>query len=193
MISRRFEMTSDAASVPEQAFSELRQIVDQRLEDVQADLASAVERERYERAQKLARWAQELAELCAELDSLAERVEHLLAATSTSGATGGGRLPKGLKTSQSQYRIPILQTLVEMGGQADIKQVLERVRERMSEKFNEYDLATLSDGETPRWRNTAQWARNAMREEGLIRDDTARGTWAISEKGRNWLEKHTDQ
>ncbi|MFW6116819.1 MAG: hypothetical protein ACOC6F_03745 [bacterium] len=30
-----------------------------------------------------------------------------------------------------------------------------------------------------------------MREEGLIRDDTARGTWAISEKGRRWLETHS--
>jgi len=44
-----------------------------------------------------------------------------------------------------------------------------------------------SDGVTPRWRNTAQWARNSLREEGLIRDDTPRATWEISEEGRAWL------
>jgi hypothetical protein len=27
------------------------------------------------------------------------------------------------------------------------------------------------DRVTPRWRNTAQWARNDLREQGLIRDD----------------------
>jgi len=44
-----------------------------------------------------------------------------------------------------------------------------------------------SDGVTPRWRNTAQWARSSLREEGLIRDDTPRATWEISEEGRAWL------
>ena len=44
-----------------------------------------------------------------------------------------------------------------------------------------------SDGVTPRWRNTAQWARNSLREDGLIRDDTPRRIWEINDKGRQWL------
>jgi hypothetical protein len=39
----------------------------------------------------------------------------------------------------------------------------------------------------PRWRNTAQWARNDLREQGLIRDDTPRSVWEITDKGRQWL------
>jgi len=52
---------------------------------------------------------------------------------------------------------------------------------------------------------TAQWARNSLREEGLIRDDimlaheyhpgpltgqhTPRSIWEITEKGRQWLRQ----
>jgi hypothetical protein len=40
-----------------------------------------------------------------------------------------------------------------------------------------------------RRRNTAQWARNDLREQGLIRDDTPRAIWEITEKGRGWLRE----
>ena len=35
--------------------------------------------------------------------------------------------------------------------------------------------------------NTAQWARNTLREEGLIRDDTPRSVWEMAWEGRQWL------
>ncbi len=41
-----------------------------------------------------------------------------------------------------------------------------------------------SDPDMPRWRNSAQWARNTMRQEGLLKDDSPHGTWEISEVGR---------
>jgi hypothetical protein len=34
-----------------------------------------------------------------------------------------------------------------------------------------------------------QWARNCLREEGVIRDDTLRGAWVISDQGRQWLAR----
>jgi predicted transcriptional regulator len=37
--------------------------------------------------------------------------------------------------------------------------------------------------------NTAQWARNDLREQGLIRDDTPRSIWEITEKGRRCLHE----
>ncbi len=52
-------------------------------------------------------------------------------------------------------------------------------------------LSLGGEFKTIRWRNTAQWARNTLREEGLIRDDTPRGIWAISDAGRKWLEAQT--
>jgi hypothetical protein len=41
-----------------------------------------------------------------------------------------------------------------------------------------------SDPDMPRWRNSAQWARNTMRQEGLLKDDSPHGTWEITEAGR---------
>jgi hypothetical protein len=59
----------------------------------------------------------------------------------------------------------------------------------MKHQLNEYDHQLLpSDNSTMRWRNTAQWARNTLRSEGLLRSDSPRGTWEISDDGRAWLE-----
>jgi len=100
----------------------------------------------------------------------------------------GKRIRRGLKTPQEAYRVPILKALVELGGRSELHPVLDRVYETMKGQLNEYDLALLpSDDVTPRWRNTAQWARNSLREDGLIRDDTPRAVWEISEEGRQWL------
>ncbi len=45
-------------------------------------------------------------------------------------------------------------------------------------QLNQHDLAPLpSDGVTPRWQNTAQWARNALREGGYLRSDSPHGIW----------------
>ncbi|MFW6116818.1 MAG: hypothetical protein ACOC6F_03740 [bacterium] len=121
-------MASETVSSPKQAFSDLRQIIDRRREEIQNRLAQAVQQERYQDAEELAKWAREVADLRAELDSLAERLERVFQSTSVAPATEGGRLPKGLKTPQGEYRVPILQTLVELDGQADMNRVLERVR-----------------------------------------------------------------
>jgi|GEM_PF-1702523 len=96
-----------------------------------------------------------------------------------------------VKTSQGDYRVPILQAIVDLGGEAPTNQVLARVQEILAGQLNAHDLDTFADGKTIRWRNTAQWARNTLREEGLIRDDTPRGVWGISEAGRKWLKAQT--
>lgn len=101
------------------------------------------------------------------------------------------RLQHGLRTPEDEFRIPILQTLVELGGSAPINDVLDRVELKMSHKLNVYDRQTLpSDPTTLRWRNTAQWARATMVNEGLLSSNSPRGIWEITEKGRSYLEQH---
>ncbi len=46
-----------------------------------------------------------------------------------------------------------------------------------------------SEPDMPRWRNSAQWARNSMRQEGLIKDDAPHGTWEITTVGRTRLKE----
>lgn len=100
----------------------------------------------------------------------------------------GSKLPKGIKTPGIRYRYPILQALVDLGGQGKTSIVLERVYEQMKDSFVPADLEELSSVETPRWNNTARWERYKMVKKGLLRKDSPNGVWEISEKGREYLQ-----
>lgn len=100
-----------------------------------------------------------------------------------------GKLPRGLRTPQRAFRRPILEALVELGGSAPIGDVLERVEAKMKHVLNEYDWQPLPSHPNPvRWKNTAQWCRNTLVREGLMKSDSPYGIWEISEAGRRWLE-----
>ncbi len=98
------------------------------------------------------------------------------------------KLQRGLRTPEDEFRIPILQALVELGGSAPMNEVLDRVERLMRNKLNSYDYQTLpSDPTIPRWRNTAQWARATMVKEGLL-SNSQRGIWEITELGKEFLK-----
>jgi hypothetical protein len=101
-----------------------------------------------------------------------------------------GKLRKGLRTPEEEYYRPILESLVSMGGQGPIGEVLKQVHQRMEAALNEHDHQPLpSDPDMPRWRNVAQWARKSMVKEGLLRPDSPRGVWEVTEAGRAWLRR----
>lgn len=178
-----------------QALDLLRDQIQDHLEALQEATKQAVDQNQFSQAQALLQQAQAITSLLSDLDAWSQRFEELIATENEQeGETEDiPRLPKGLKTPQSAYRVPILRALVTLGGEADIDVVLERVKAMMAAQLNDYDLATLTDGTTLRWRNTAQWARNSMREEGLIQADTPRGLWRISDKGKRWLKAQTER
>ena len=61
----------------------------------------------------------------------------------------------------------------------------------MKPVLKDVDFAPLaSNPENPRWRNAAQWARNSMVNEGLLKNDSPHGIWEISDKGRAMLKDH---
>lgn len=101
-----------------------------------------------------------------------------------------GRLRKGLRTPESQYRVPILRVLSDMGGSGKAADVLERVGEIMKPRLKPVDFEPLASGpDNPRWRNAAQWARNSMVKEGLLKSDSPRGVWEITEAGMQRLKE----
>jgi len=101
------------------------------------------------------------------------------------------KLKRGLRTTEDEFRIPILESIVELGGKAEMKEVLKRVEDKMSHKLNQYDLERLpSNTSQKRWENTAQWCRNTLVTEGLLSHDSPRGIWEITLEGRRYLEKH---
>lgn len=99
-----------------------------------------------------------------------------------------GRLRKGVRTPESRYYEPILSILADMGGSGKVADVLEKVERVMRPTLNQIDYEPLaSDPDNPRWRNAAQWARHSMVKEGLLKPNSPRGVWEISESGRQWL------
>jgi restriction system protein len=101
------------------------------------------------------------------------------------------KLQHGLRTPEDEFRIPILQALIELGGSAPMNTVLDKVERFVRDKLNAYDRQTLqSDPTITRWRNTAQWARSAMVKEGLLSSSSARGVWEITDTGKAFLTDH---
>lgn len=96
-----------------------------------------------------------------------------------------GRLQRGLRTPEIAFFQPILKALIELNGSAEMDDVLEKVGQSMKGVLRQVDFEPLASGtEMLRWRNTAKWARNTMREEGLLKSNSPQGIWEITEAGR---------
>lgn len=94
------------------------------------------------------------------------------------------RLHRGIRTREAAYFQPILQVLNQMGGTAQMVEVLERLPKVMKGTLDDVDFEPLAaDSELPRWWNTAQWAHSAMVQAGLLKGDSPRGVWEMSEAG----------
>lgn len=94
------------------------------------------------------------------------------------------KLEKGLKTPEKEFRIPILEALVELGGRAEAKEVLKIVEQKLKGKLNKYDYENIpSNPHKIRWKDTASWCRNTLVNEGLLSSNSPKGVWEITENG----------
>ncbi|MDD2252228.1 MAG: winged helix-turn-helix domain-containing protein [Dehalococcoidales bacterium] len=90
-------------------------------------------------------------------------------------------------TRDIEFRRPILETLVEFGGQARVPQVIDAVGRKMKGKLKPIDYERLSSGPV-RWESAAKWERQHCVQEGLI-EKFQPGIWKISTKGIEWLKQ----
>lgn len=104
-----------------------------------------------------------------------------------------GKSRKGEITPHDAYFKPVLEALMEMGGRAKTKAVLDRLEAKLKDTLKPKDYEALeSDGKSIRWRNAAQWARNTMvnsPDDGRMEKKSPHGVWEISDKGRAWLKQ----
>jgi len=108
--------------------------------------------------------------------------KHQLKSTSTILKDEGALLP------ESEYWIPILRILDEAGGGARSRDVIVALGERLDSKFTPRDWDILEMGEV-RWQNRARFARLRMKEQGLVKKNSPRGIWEITDEGRRFLER----
>jgi restriction system protein len=104
------------------------------------------------------------------------------------GSHDHSRLQRGIRTRETVYFKPILQVLSQMGGVGEMGEVLERLPKVMKGTLTEIDYEPLApNSEVPRWWNTAQWAYSAMTQAGLLKADSPRGVWEMTEAGHKLI------
>jgi hypothetical protein len=101
----------------------------------------------------------------------------------------GHKLTKGLSTTQSAYRTPILEALYELGGRAPNQDVLKIVETKMRSLLTEIDYKNVPSGRDIRWSNAARWARYSLIKDGKLKPDSPRGIWELSDNGMQEVER----
>jgi predicted CopG family antitoxin len=106
------------------------------------------------------------------------------------GELNAGRRKRGQVLHRSEYRIPILESLVELGGSGETDEVLKRVFQRVKHRLTAYDNEDIPSGTEIRWRKNANWERFNMAREELLNNNSPKGIWEITEEGRNYLKNN---
>jgi hypothetical protein len=89
------------------------------------------------------------------------------------------------------YVVPILESLVDLGGKGGTEEVLNRMKDKMEMRglLGQEDHKDVPGGSEVRWRNTGRWCRLDLVRRGFLRGQSARGVWEITDEGRAWLRK----
>jgi restriction system protein len=96
------------------------------------------------------------------------------------------RAAPGTLLPEREYELPILRYLDEHGGRAPSRDVIKAVGEELADKLTERDRQPLKSGDI-RWENRAAFVRLRLVERGDLAKDSSRGTWEISDQGRDRL------
>ena len=91
------------------------------------------------------------------------------------------------KLPEKEFRRPLMEILYASGGKARVEELRPILKERLEPRLRSADYEPVSTGD-PRWWNGACWARNGLKRDGHLRDDSPRGLWELSEKGRRRVE-----
>lgn len=88
---------------------------------------------------------------------------------------------------QKDIEIPLLEVLVELGGQGKPREIYPLVTKKFPEIRDEDLIETVPSGGN-KWTNRIQWVRQRLIEKGEMYSPS-RGIWAITDKGGKRLEK----
>jgi len=87
---------------------------------------------------------------------------------------------------QKDIGIPLLEALVEIGGQGKAKDIYPLVTKKFP-SIQEEDLAETLPSGGNKWTNRIQWVRQRLIDKGEMYSPS-RGIWAITEKGKKCVE-----
>jgi restriction system protein len=88
--------------------------------------------------------------------------------------------------SQRDIEVPLLEALMELGGQARPKDTYSLITQRFNQ-LREEDLVESLPSGSNKWTNRIQWVRQALIARGEM-DSVGHGIWRITEKGRQRVD-----
>jgi hypothetical protein len=92
------------------------------------------------------------------------------------------RVPSSELLPTEEYFLPILESLLKVGGNAQSSEVIELVGINLKDQLTELDNCKTSSGQI-RWKGRTQFARLQLIEDGLLDEKAPRGTWRITDAG----------
>jgi len=93
-------------------------------------------------------------------------------------------------TPQKAFRRPILETIIELGGRGEAKKIVELVGKKMSKEMTLGDFSENCDGSS-KWEKAVNFQRLTMVHDGLLKNNSQRGIWEITDNGKEWLSTYS--
>ena len=90
---------------------------------------------------------------------------------------------------RTRYALPILKALNQLGGSAATSEVLKVVRQLMKNQLKPIDLSSRPAGHLY-WENRIHDMRRELINRGLMKNNSPRGIWEISDVGREYLHNN---
>jgi restriction system protein len=87
---------------------------------------------------------------------------------------------------QKDVEVPLLEVLVELGGQGKTTEIYPLVTKKFPE-ITDDDLAEVYLNGEPKWMNRIRWVRQRLIDKGEM-ESPSWGIWAITDKGRERVE-----
>jgi len=91
---------------------------------------------------------------------------------------------KPLESTDVDFVIPILEVLEDEGGKGPTNEVLDKVKLILKDQLKPDDYELLDDGQTIRWRESAQKSIKKMIKKGLLHSKSPKGELRITPQGR---------
>ena len=105
----------------------------------------------------------------------------------TARGTVHRRVPSNELFPKERFTLPILQALVELGGSASPKVIMDLVFANIGDQLGPVDLERPQHGGI-RWLSRAHYHRYKLMERKLI-ESRRRGEWTITDDGREYLQR----
>lgn len=93
------------------------------------------------------------------------------------------RAASGTLLAENRYELPLLKALVDSGGQAPYRDVVDAVGRELKDDLMPADFENLNSGGI-RWQSRLQFVRLRLIERGYLDKDSPRGVWRITNQGR---------